>query len=58
MALIHAGVITEADLAQATDWVNAARENGKALVLLPDEDGKMKFHLADLDEAMRMKAGG
>lgn len=57
MALIHAGVLTEQDLTQALEWINAAREHGKALVMLPDEEGKMQYHLADLNEAMVLKAG-
>ena len=57
MALVHAGVITEEQITQATQWVDAAREHSKALVLLPDEEGKMQFHLVDLTEALTLKAG-
>jgi hypothetical protein len=56
MALVHAGVITEADITQATEWVEAAREHGQALVLLPDEAGVMQFHLVPFDEAVALKA--
>jgi hypothetical protein len=57
LTLLHKGVITEGDLAQAEQWVNAARDEGKAVVLLPDEAGQMRYHLVDLNEAMTLKAG-
>jgi len=56
LALVHAGVITEEDLSEAQRWIDAARDNASALVLLPDEDGRMQYHLMDLNEAMRAKA--
>lgn len=57
LALIHAGILTEGELTQATQWMEAARQEGKALLVLPTEDGGMKYVLMDINEAMTAKAG-
>ena len=57
LALLRAGVLTEENLSQATQWLQAARENGQAVLILPDEAGDPQYHLVGLQEAMAMKAG-
>lgn len=56
LTLIKAGVITEEQLGETSRWVEAAREHGHAVVMLPDEQGEMQFHLMPLQEAMQAKA--
>lgn len=57
LALLKAGVLTEPDLAVAEEWMKAAREHGKVLMVIPGEGLQAEYYLADLQEAMTLQAG-
>jgi len=50
LALVKAGVITDADLNEAEQQVNKARELGRVLMLEPDAEGVLQWRLLSMDE--------